>query len=332
MNSESLLTARPTGHPRRRQEALVLLGLLALFAVGVGTLALGTGWDRTMAQFARIGPVQIGVLLGLSLVNYLLRGLRWHLLTRHAGMQTALGQSLRHFLGGFALSVTPARLGELVRMRWLRREIGWPIERTAPMALVDRAADLAAMGVLLALSVAFSTAGIGLALPVAGLAVLASVLVTRPVLMTALVTFAWRSCGRMPRLFARLRTAARGLHLFTRARALAPVLALGVVGWLAEGYAFHILLVWLGADLSLATSVAIFLFATLAGGLTGAPGGLGGAEAAMMALLLLNGIDADAALAATAIIRITTLWFAILTGMAVFPFAERMSRRGAYAQ
>jgi type IV secretory pathway TrbD component len=37
----------------------------------------------------------------------------------------------------------------------------------------------------------------------------------------------------------------------------------------------------------------------------------------------------EVALAATAVIRVTTLWFAIAIGLAVFPLAERISLRGA---
>ena len=103
------------------------------------------------------------------------------------------------------------------------------------------------------------------------------------------------------------------------------------IGWMAEGYAFHLLLVWMGADIGLGKAVAIFVFSTLAGGLTGAPGGVGGAEAAMIALLALDGIPMEVSVPATAIIRVTTLWFAIGIGMAVFPLAERLSLKGRHA-
>ncbi len=73
--------------------------------------------------------------------------------------------------------------------------------------------------------------------------------------------------------------------------------------------------------------LAIFAFATLAGGLTGAPGGLGGAEAAMVALLAINGVALEIAVPATLIIRVTTLWFAIGLGLSIFPFAERLSMK-----
>ncbi len=84
----------------------------------------------------------------------------------------------------------------------------------------------------------------------------------------------------------------------------------------------------MGADIGLAKAVAIFIFSALAGGLTGAPGGVGGAEAAMIALLALDGVPLDVSVAATAIIRLTTLWFAILIGMILFPLAERRSLKG----
>ena len=98
---------------------------------------------------------------------------------------------------------------------------------------------------------------------------------------------------------------------------------LGLCGWAAEGLAFHLLLGFMGADIGLARSVAIFTFATLAGGLTGAPGGVGGAEAAMVALLALDGVPLETALPATALIRLTTLWFALAIGLLALPLAER---------
>ncbi|MGB7320898.1 MAG: lysylphosphatidylglycerol synthase transmembrane domain-containing protein, partial [Albidovulum sp.] len=232
---------------------------------------------------------------------------------------------------GFAMIVTPGRVGELVRMRWLKRETGWSFERTAPLALMDRASDLTAMALILGLSVATAAGGITGALPVTILALLAAYVATRPALLSALVTLAHRMIGRGARFFGRLRTAARSLSRFANVGVMIPALALGVIGWLAEGYAFHLLLGWMGTDIGLMKAIAIFVFATLAGGLTGAPGGVGGAEAAMIALLSLDGVGMEVSVPATAIIRVTTLWFALGIGMILFPFAERLSLRGKNA-
>lgn len=307
------------------------MGLLGLVAIGLIGAAAATGWDETKAQLAKLSLGQFGLLLALSLFNYGFRGLRWHLFARKLGLPVTLGASFRHYLGGFAMTVTPGRVGELVRMRWLRRETGWSFERTAPLVLVDRAMDLAAMGLILGVALAFSTTGIAGGVPVTILALIGAFIATRPVILERIATLGHRAIGRLPRLFAKVRRAARSLKVFSAPGLMGGAVFVGLVGWAAEGYAFHLLLVWMGADIGLAKAVAIFVFATLAGGLTGAPGGVGGAEAAMIALLALEGVGLETSVPATAIIRVTTLWFAIGIGLILFPVAERISKRQEHA-
>ena len=317
--------------PRRLRDRLILMGLLALLLLGLIGLIAGTGWQDVANQIARIEAWQIAALLGLSLVNYGFRALRWHVFARRLGLSISLSRNTLHFLGGFAMSVTPGRVGELVRMRWIARETGWSFERTAPLALLDRASDLAAMGVLLAIALSLSTSGIAGGVPVTLLALGAAFAATRPALLSTLAGSAFRLTGRWPRLWVRLRGAARSLARFSNPALIAGATGLGLIGWLAEGVAFHLLLVWMGHDIGVASAVGIFLFATLAGGLTGAPGGVGGAEAAMIALLSLQGVPLAVSVPATAIIRLTTLWFAIAVGLVALPLAERLSRKEANA-
>ncbi|MCP5036053.1 MAG: flippase-like domain-containing protein [Rhodobacteraceae bacterium] len=312
---------------KRLRDTLVLVALFLLVLAGLIGMAAVTGWEETRAQLARVSLWQLILLLALSMVNYLTRGLRWHIFARRLGLKTGLMQDLRHFLGGFAMTVTPGRVGELVRMRWLGRETGWRFERTAPLMLADRASDMAAMGMLLALTLAFSTQGIAGGLPVAILALAGAFVATRPQLLSALAGLGYRLTGRFGRVFARIRRAASSLATFSSPTLMFFAALLGASGWIAEGYAFHLLLSWMGADIGLAKATAIFIFSALAGGLTGAPGGVGGAEAAMVALLALEGVSLEISLPATAIIRITTLWFAIGIGLVVFPIAEKMSLR-----
>ena len=324
MSSDFPVAPKSTGFHRWRDYAL-LSGLFLLVLAGLASLAAATGWDETLTQLRKLSLLEISILLALSLVNYLFRAVRWHAFTRCLGIGTHLAQNVRHFLGGFAMSVTPGRVGELIRMRWIKRETGWSFERTAPLVLVDRASDLAAMALILAVGLLFSGAMIRFAIPVTLLAFAGAVLVTRPALLSVSAGLFYHSTGLFPRLMARVRRAARSLKAFSRADILTLATILGLIGWLAEGYAFWLLLTWMDANISFWLAVLIFVFSTLAGGLTGAPGGIGGAEAAMVGLLLLEGIPLEVALPATAVIRLTTLWFAILIGLGIFPYAEAKS-------
>ena len=317
-----------SGTTRRAwRDRTLFWGLIALFLFGLFGLVSATGWQETWDELRKLSIWQISVLLALSMINYLVRGVRWHFLASRLGINLPLRHSLLHFIGGFAMTITPARVGEFVRLRWITRMTGWNIERATPLPLADRAFDMAAMGLVLGVAVLMSGQGSMSAAPVAITAIAAAIIVTRPKLLTKLVEIFYSTLGRWHRPFARLRQAARSMGRFSDIRTTGPALILSTIGWMAEGFALYLLLHWMGAEVSIATATFIFLFSTLAGGLTGAPGGLGGAEATMMVLLALNGAPLHVALAATTVIRITTLWFAIAVGALAFPFAEALSNK-----
>lgn len=315
------------GTDKKSNNLWLALGLLALFVIGIIGVIAVTGWSEVRSHLTAIGWGQFALLLGLSLVNYFARGLRWRIYTRALTLPTTWIQDFRHYLGGFALTITPGRIGELIRLRWINRETGTSLEKIAPLVLVDRAADLVSVALLLGLAAALTTGGMAGAVPVVAISIAVAVAATQPRLLAWGITRGWKIFGRFPRLFGGLRRAARQLHIFAKPQIILPALILGGFGWFAEGFAFHLLLDWLGADIDMWMAVAIFLFAMLGGGATGLPGGLGGAEAAMVGLLSLQGVPLDISLPATAIIRLTTLWFAILIGLGVFPLAERFARK-----
>ncbi len=308
---------------KTHKDLLFGLGMLALFAIGMGMIIAYTGWAETAASLAKLGWGEFGILLILSLGNYALRALRWHLFARALGLALSLPRSAIIYLAGFALTITPGRVGELVRLRWIKRETGTKILQSSPMILGDRAADLAGVAALLLIAALLGLGGAGGVYWVVALALMLAFLATNPRFLNKLITLGWQSLGRGPRLFASLRRAVRQLSLFATPRVILPALLLSTFGWLFEGYAFYLLLGWLGVDIGFWMAVGIFLFSMLGGGATGLPGGLGGAEAVMVGLLSLQGIPLEVALPATIIIRITTLWFAILVGLIVFPLAER---------
>ena len=93
-------------------------------------------------------------------------------------------------------------------------------------------------------------------------------------------------------------------------------LGLGVVAWFAEGIGFWWLLGALGHPLPVATAVFVYAFGMLVGGLSFLPGGLGSSEAVMIGLLMMHGFPESAAVTATLICRLATLWFAVGLGAA----------------
>src|SRR5512138_3551377 len=82
----------------------------------------------------------------LAAANYGVRFLRWQYYLRRVGVTTVGARdSLQVFLAGFALTVTPGKLGEAVKAVLLRASHRIPMAKTAPIVIAERVTDLVAL-------------------------------------------------------------------------------------------------------------------------------------------------------------------------------------------
>lgn len=311
-----------------RAAAMAGLGLLLflLLLVGAGLVA---GWREVAAELSRLSPALIATLLALSLVNYLLRALRWWLLAQPAGLALPLARALLYYVAGFALTATPGKLGELIRLWLMQRHHGHAFERSLGLLVLDRLSDALPM-FLWVLVGAGAVAGQGPAVALLGLMVLApGLLVLRPQPLERGLVLLARASGRFGRIALRLRRALRATAALATPRLLLAASALGLVGWAAEIVGFWLLLAAFDRPIGLAAAAFVFAFAMLVGALPLFPGGVGGTEATMIGLLLALGSGPEVAVAATGVTRLATLGFATLLGWAVLPLAIGRPARAA---
>ncbi len=312
----------------RRVEYLAVAAMIGFIAL-VGALSAYAGLDEVLGYVRRVDARLVVLMLGLSLVNYLLRAWRWQRFSSGLDIHLPFSRNLLYFVAGFALTATPGKAGEGLRMWLLERCHGYAYERSAALLVGDRLSDMAAIVLLCLAGVGAFTAYAGLTVVTAVLFGLACVPLMRPKLLLGLTNLAFGLGGRRaPRLFARVRTAIRDTARLFSVRLFGLGLVIALVGWFAEIMAFHQLLQHLGAAVTVQQAMFVFTFAMISGTVAMLPGGLGGTEAVMLALLTAIGVDLQVAVAATALIRITTLWFAVALGFAALPLALRLARRG----
>ena len=286
---------------------------VALAALGYLGLSLWAGWRDVVAAVVQVGPWVLAGLLALSLVNYLLRFLRWARYLALLDAPVPWRINLDAYFAGFALTTSPGKVGEMLRSVLLKPH-GVPPAASVAAFFAERVSDLLAILVLAAVGLwAYAPAR-----PIVGLALAAVVVALLLVQWTALIAAIDRWAQARPQKWARLvvKLCEVVLH-FRRCFSLPAMgmgLALGVVAWFAEGLGFWWLLLALDHPLPLSTAVFIYAFAMLVGALSFLPGGLGGSEAAMVALLSLNGFPEASAVSATLICRLATLWFAVGLG------------------
>lgn len=311
----------------RRAEYVVVMSS-ALFVMSVVIISLFVGGEDVFNHLVGLDLAVLTGMLLLSLANYLSRAYRWHFFSKHIDVRVPAGRSVLYYFSGFAMTTTPGKVGETLRLWLIERCHGYGYERVAPLFLGDRLSDLHAMLGLCIVGLAGFSGYFWTTVIAAVLLVGLTILFVQPQALIAMVGATYGYFGHhKARLFAKGRKALRlTARLFT-VRLFGGTLVLAMAGWFAECSAFYWLLQELGAPVSLQQATFIFAFSMVAGAISMLPGGLGGVEAGMLGLLIALGTELDVAVAATAIIRLTTLWFAVALGFLVLPVSLRLARR-----
>lgn len=288
----------------------ILLGVLLY-----GGVVAYAGLQQISAVLDRFRWSAFAAALGLASLNYVLRFGKWQYYLRRLGVaHVPRLHSALIFLSGFVLTVTPGKLGEVFKSAVLARTHGVPVERTAPIIVAERLTDVIAIVMLVVIgSLGFQGglywAVLGAAAVGAGL----TVIVWEPPARAALAALA--KSRRFALLAPRLARAYDSLRVVASPRALAWPVLLSFVGWGLEGVALHLLLDGFGHHPALSFSLFFYATATLAGALVPVPGGLGVTEAVIHEQLVhVAGTPEDVATACMLLIRLATLWWAVLVG------------------
>lgn len=295
--------------------ASLLIGLAVVIAMGLVSDAREVGRD-----LGAFGWQLLPIILGLTLLNYALRWLKWDYYLRRlaVGNGVNLLDSSLIFCAGMIMSVTPGKLGEVFKSYLLRRINGTPVSRSAPIVFAERLSDGLAMLLLMAFGMTlYPPAWIVFVVLVVGTAAGIVVLQFRRLAMLLIDTV-----GRLPlgsKLAPRLRTAYESARQLLDWRVLLVSTVISIVSWGFECLAFYYVLVGLGVagtPLLLLQATFIFAASTLFGLVSLLPGGLGVSEVSSVGLLVaIVGLGAAAATTATILIRFCTLWFGVLVGM-----------------
>lgn len=308
---------------RRRLLGSMLFGVL----VFGGLLAYGDA-SQVGSELGDFRWELTPIILVIALFNYVLRFLKWQYYLGKVGVRNVPAwDSFLVYMSGLGMTVTPGKIGEWLKCYLLREMHGTPATRTTPILIAERLTDALA---LLALSIAGIIAFENGAWPIVAVVILLSAIA---------VTFSRHrgASGRIVSAARRLPIVGRfapevdemqeSNYLLMDPVGVVLMTALSTVAWLAQVVAFYIVLLGFGVDAGPDTFMKasfILPISTLAAGILLVPGGLGVAETGI-ATLCVNLLDMSrsTATAATLVIRLATLWFAVALGLIAFAVVMR---------
>ncbi len=291
---------------------LLLAALLStLVYVALGAL---TDVRAAMQAIAGFPPLTFAIMLALAAGGYTVRGLRWRYYSRTLGYPTSTKDALYIYFSGLTMTVTPGKVGEILKAFLAREVVGMPMANGVTLLFIERQVDLIAVLVLGTGGLYLLPGGL-LWLPVALVVVVGG---TLAISTKWFQTFALRlvlSSRWMRRHHESVSTVSDTVLSTLSLKPLAVAVPMSIVAWAAEGLSFYICLQALGVDaVGVGPAVAIYAVATVAGALAFFPGGIGFTEVTIAALLVTAGAAGSTAAAATVLIRVATLWIGVAAG------------------
>jgi glycosyltransferase 2 family protein len=296
------------------------LGRNLVLAVALGIAVYAAlffffNFRAVVSALARFDPALIPAVLGLVSLSYVGRFFRWHYYLKVLKVSVPLATNAAIFAAGLSMTISPGKLGEILKSVFVRQASGAPIARTAPAVVAERATDGTGM-VLWGFIGAFAldlppwTMLAFLGVAVFGIAVLRS---------KALSLLAERVLLKLP-LLDRLAPHLRAFHGASNellgARALAVGTIVSFLSWGLECLGVYLCAVGLGANEDFLLIVFVFAVSSLLGVLSMIPGGIGAVEAGLaLQFTRLAGMPSGLAGALTFVIRLATLWWATLIGI-----------------
>jgi len=290
--------------------AVMIVAMLLYLA-----LVIWSGLGRLEAALSRFPISSLPTLLGLVILGWALRALRWHFYIRYLRWPVPFHASLLAFLASFALTATPGKAGEVVKAGLLRSHYGVAMADTAGVLLVERLGDLLAVLILAA-------GGLTIVADARLYFLICLILVggiTLFVTSESLYRPLFSRLARFPYLERATDKILRMLdtgHNLLRLMPFIVGVSIAIVAWACEAFAFHLILGGFGLNLPLLTSFSVYGVSTVIGALSLLPGGVGGVEAAMLLLLSALGVGPAATVAPIVLTRFSTLWLISLLGFA----------------
>jgi len=290
--------------------------IVSIVIAGVLYLAFTIYADFTnvINAFRKFNILLIPILLFLSILNYFARFLKWDYYLSIVKVKMKKIDSLSTFMSGLIMSVTPAKLGEVLKSVLVKEITGEPISKTAPIILAERITDFLSLLLIAIVGAFVFDYGGNLTIIVAAFFILIIFIISNKKIALPIINFSER-IPFIKKYIHNIHSAYESSYKLLKLKPLFLMTLLSLVSWGFECWGYYIILLNFNVDFGILWASFSYSFSTIVGAISMLPGGLGFTEGSLTFLLVEKKVPVDISVATTFIIRVVTLWFAVLVGI-----------------
>jgi len=296
--------------------SVVIAGVLYL------AFTIYADFSQVISAFGKFNLLLLPLLLLLSFLNYFARFLKWDYYLSIVKVKMKKIDSLSTFMSGLIMSVTPAKLGEVLKSVLVKEITGDPISKTAPIILAERVTDFLSLLLIAIVGAFLFDYGGNITIFVAAFFVLLIIIISNKKIALPILNFSER-IPFLKKYINHIYSAYESSYQLLKLKPLILMTILSLISWGFECLGYYLILINFDADFGLFWASFSYSFSTIVGAISMLPGGLGLTEGSLTYLLMEKGISADISVATTFIVRAVTLWFAVLVGIVSLSFYQK---------
>lgn len=262
------------------------------------------------------------LLLLLSLINYMIRFLKWDYYLKILSVKLKKVDSLSIFMSGLIMSVTPGKMGELLKAYLVKEVNGTPISKTAPIVFVERITDFVSL-LFIALAGAYIyDYGREIVMAVALFFFVVLIVLSNKKIAMPIISLL-EKLKFLRKHILNIHTAYESSYQMLKPMPLVNMTILSLFSWAFECLGYYLILLNFNVNVDMMWASFSYCFGTIVGAVSLLPGGLGVTEGSLTFMLVQKGASTDIAVASTFIVRVVTLWFAVLVGVISVSFYQK---------
>jgi len=288
--------------------SIVLAGAIYL------TFTIYANFTQVLHAFGQFNWFLFPLLLLLSFMNYFARFLKWDYYLSIVKVEIKKVDSLSTFMSGLIMSVTPAKLGEVLKSVLVKEITGVPISKTAPIILAERITDFLSLLIIAITGAYLFDYGGRRTIIIAVFFILLIFVISNKKIALSVINFV-EKFPYIKKYIHNIHLAYESSYQLLKPKPLLQMTLLSLVAWGFECTGYYIILLNFNINFGILWAFFSYSFSTIIGAISMLPGGLGLTEGSLTFLLIEKKVATDIAVATTFIIRVVTLWFAVLVGI-----------------
>jgi len=251
--------------------------------------------------------------------------LRWNLLLKNSAIDIPLKDNFMIFISGFALGVTPGKVGELIKAQLLKNKFNIPRSKTAPLVIVERFYDFFAIAIISLFGILVFEYSIYIfTILSVGIIIFLTITSSEKLFLKFLqkiekIKFLRNFSSELPKSFTIIQKSTRG-KIFPLS------IILSVIFWILDSIIAYLTLLSFGIDIiDYFVLMSIYTSSIILGVISFLPLGIGVVEGSMVGFLSLNGIEFSLATVIVVFIRFFTRWIGVMAGFLGLKFSNNLS-------